>query len=86
MKHEAKFIDLQNFMNSIKSTNTVLEQFNIIPNSQVYMSENPFPFMENISLEGKTNFFEKRVSEYQKSGVMTSNTEDRHTFSIDEDF
>jgi len=53
---------------------------------KVYMSENPFPFMENISLEGKTNFFEKRVSEYQKSGVMTSNTEDRHTFSIDEDF
>ena len=73
-------------MNIILSTNTVLEQFNIIPNSQVYMSENPFPFMENISLEGKTNFFEKRVSEYQKSGVMTSNTEDRHTFSIDEDF
>jgi len=53
---------------------------------QVYYSENPFPFMENISLEGKTNFFEKKVSEYQKSGVMTAHSEDRHTFCIDEDF
>lgn len=53
---------------------------------KVYNAENPFPFMENISLEGKTNFFEKRVSEYQKSGVMTNNTEDRHTFCLDEDF
>lgn len=54
--------------------------------SKVYNSENPFPFMENISLEGKTNFFEKKVSEYQKSGVMTNAAEDRHTFSVDEDF
>lgn len=53
---------------------------------KVYHSENPFPFMENISLEGKTNFFEKKVSEYQKSGVMTQSTEDRHTFCLDEDF
>ena len=33
--------------------------------------ENPFDFMDNISLEGKTNFFEKRVGEYQKAGVMS---------------
>jgi len=54
--------------------------------TKVYNSENPFPFMENISLEGKTNFFEKKVSEYQKSGVMTAASEDRHVFCVDEDF
>lgn len=37
-----------------------------------YLAENPFDFMDLISLEGKTNFFEKRVGEYQKSGVMAS--------------
>jgi len=37
-----------------------------------YMSTNPFDFMDLISLEGKTNFFEKRVGDYQKSGVMAS--------------
>ena len=46
--------------------------------------------MENISLEGKTNFFEKRVGEYQKMGVMTStdssSSKKKHTFSLDEDF
>lgn len=47
-------------------------------------SENPFDFMENISLQGKTNFFEKRVGEYRKMGVMDS-TEDRK-FSLDEEF
>ena len=36
---------------------------------KVYEATNPFDFMEMISLEGKTNFFEKRVSEYQKAGV-----------------
>jgi ribonucleoside-diphosphate reductase beta chain len=39
-------------------------------NEKVYNSENPFDFMEMISLQGKTNFFEKRVGEYQKAGVM----------------
>jgi len=39
---------------------------------KVYNATNPFDFMEMISLEGKTNFFERRVSEYQKSGVMDS--------------
>ncbi len=37
---------------------------------KIYNASNPFPFMEMISLPGKTNFFEKRVGEYQKSGVM----------------
>merc|ERR1711972_165181 len=49
-----------------------------------YRVENPFDFMENISLDGKTNFFEKRVGDYQKSGVM-SKPEDR-AFSLDVDF
>jgi ribonucleoside-diphosphate reductase subunit M2 len=39
-------------------------------NSKVYNVANPFDFMENISLAGKTNFFEKRVGDYQKAGVM----------------
>ena len=46
--------------------------------------ENPFDFMENISLEGKTNFFEKKVAEYQKMGVM-GNRED-NAFCLDADF
>ncbi|KAK2069305.1 hypothetical protein P8C59_003896 [Phyllachora maydis] len=41
-------------------------------NEKIYRSSNPFDFMENISLGGKTNFFEKRVGEYQKAGVMAS--------------
>ncbi|KAI1365197.1 ribonucleoside-diphosphate reductase small subunit [Xylaria arbuscula] len=41
-------------------------------NDKVYRSSNPFDFMENISLGGKTNFFEKRVGDYQKAGVMAS--------------
>ncbi|EJP64802.1 hypothetical protein ACQRIT_003953 [Beauveria bassiana] len=41
-------------------------------NEKIYKSTNPFDFMENISLGGKTNFFEKRVGEYQKAGVMAS--------------
>jgi ribonucleoside-diphosphate reductase beta chain len=37
--------------------------------SKVYNTSNPFDFMENIAIQGKTNFFEKRVAEYQKAGV-----------------
>jgi len=51
---------------------------------KVYKVENPFDFMENISLEGKTNFFEKKVGEYQKSGVM--NTKEERAFTLDADF
>jgi ribonucleoside-diphosphate reductase beta chain len=50
-----------------------------------YHTKNPFDFMENIALEGKTNFFEKRVGEYQKAGVMGNNVEP-DTFSFNEDF
>jgi len=51
---------------------------------KIYNVENPFDFMENISLEGKTNFFEKRVGEYQKCGVMTS--PESRQFTLDADF
>ncbi|MBK8705572.1 MAG: ribonucleotide-diphosphate reductase subunit beta [Saprospiraceae bacterium] len=51
---------------------------------KVYGVENPFPWMDMISIQGKTNFFEKRVSEYQKAGVMTS--KEKQVFSLDEDF
>jgi len=51
---------------------------------KVYKSENPFDFMELISLEGKTNFFEKKVGEYQKAGVMAK-AEDMK-FTLDADF
>ena len=41
-------------------------------NQKFFNVSNPFDFMENISLAGKTNFFEKRVGDYQKAGVMES--------------
>ena len=53
-------------------------------NKKIYNVENPFPFMEMISLTGKTNFFEKRVGEYKKSGIGT--TRDTQVFSINADF
>lgn len=51
---------------------------------KIFDAENPFPWMDLISLEGKTNFFEKRVGDYQKSGVMADR--ESQTFSLDEDF
>lgn len=45
---------------------------------------NPFDFMDMISIQGKTNFFEKRVAEYQKAGVMSG--KENHTFSMDDEF
>ncbi|XP_037748110.1 ribonucleoside-diphosphate reductase subunit M2 B isoform X3 [Chelonia mydas] len=51
---------------------------------KVFQAENPFDFMENISLEGKTNFFEKRVSEYQRFAVMAETTD--NVFTLDADF
>jgi len=52
-----------------------------------YRVENPFDFMETISLEGKTNFFEKRVGEYQKAGVMSQIAgKDDNKFTLDADF
>lgn len=63
-------------------------------NEKVYRSTNPFDFMENISLGGKTNFFEKRVADYQKAGVMNSTkkvesevkNDNGGDFTFDEDF
>ena len=54
-------------------------------NEKIYNATNPFDFMEMISLQGKTNFFEKRVGEYQKAGVMTQNKADNN-FTLDADF
>jgi ribonucleoside-diphosphate reductase subunit M2 len=55
--------------------------------SKIYNAVNPFDWMELISLQGKTNFFEKRVAEYQKAGVMNSLTDnDQHMFKMDEEF
>jgi ribonucleoside-diphosphate reductase beta chain len=53
--------------------------------NKVYNSTNPFDFMDMISLQGKTNFFEKRVAEYQKAGVM-NNDADSQKISFDADF
>jgi len=56
-------------------------------NPKMYNVPNPFDWMELISLQGKTNFFEKRVGEYQKAGVMNSMGGDsNHTLSFTEDF
>merc|ERR1711870_166061 len=58
--------------------------------SKIFGATNPFDWMELISLQGKTNFFEKRVGEYQKAGVMTSTAgqgqEEARGFSLDADF
>ena len=51
---------------------------------KVFNAKNPFDFMDMISIQGKTNFFEKRVAEYQKANVMSGN--DQQPFSTDEDF
>jgi len=51
---------------------------------KIFNVENPFPWMDMISLQGKTNFFEKRVGDYQKSGVMTDR--EKQVFTLDEDF
>ncbi|RKF72519.1 Ribonucleoside-diphosphate reductase small chain [Golovinomyces cichoracearum] len=69
-------------------------------NPKVYKVNNPFDFMENISLDGKSNFFEKRVGDYQKAGIMASarnrqandlstsqqKISDPCEFNLDEDF
>jgi len=54
---------------------------------KIWNSENPFDFMENISMEGKTNFFEKRVGDYQKAGVMNgAQGHKNHQFTTNEEF
>lgn len=52
--------------------------------TKIYGASNPFDFMEMISLQGKTNFFEKRVGDYQKSGVLSGR--ETQSFSLEEDF
>lgn len=52
--------------------------------SKIYDTQNPFPFMEQISLQGKTNFFEKRVGDYSKAGVTGG--EISRTIAFDDDF
>lgn len=54
-----------------------------LDNPKLYHAGNPFDFMEMISLQGKTNFFEKRVGDYQKAGVLSK---ENQNFSLDEDF
>ena len=54
-------------------TDRLLDSLNI---EKKFNTENPFDFMQNIALQGKTNFFEKRVAEYQKAGVNTEGDED----------
>lgn len=53
-------------------------------NEKVYNVTNPFDFMDMISIQGKTNFFEKRVGDYQKAGVMSSKEDNK--FKLDADF
>ncbi len=52
--------------------------------AKIYNATNPFDFMEMISLQGKTNFFEKRVAEYQKAGVRGDKKD--NVFSLEEEF
>ena len=49
---------------------------------RIYNTPNPFAWMETISLQGKTNFFEARVSEYARAGVLQEST----AFALDDDF
>jgi ribonucleotide reductase beta subunit family protein with ferritin-like domain len=58
-----------------------LMRFGVNP---IYNSENPFEWMDMISMEGKTNFFEKRVSEYQRPGILSGQQE--NTFTLNADF
>jgi ribonucleoside-diphosphate reductase beta chain len=51
--------------------------------NKVYHSDNPFDFMDMISLQGKTNFFEKRVGDYQKAGIMTHKDEAEIVFDAE---
>ena len=57
---------------------------NSLGNDKVYGSPNPFSWMDMISIQGKTNFFEKRVGDYQKAGVMKKREE--QAFSMEAEF
>ena len=53
-------------------------------NDKIFNVSNPFDFMDMINLQGKTNFFEKRVGEYQKAGVLNNSNDT--SFNLDADF
>jgi ribonucleoside-diphosphate reductase beta chain len=61
-------------------TDRLLQELNC---DKIFNVENPFDFMDMISLQGKTNFFEKRVSEYQKAGVLGKEEDEGFTFDAD---
>lgn len=54
--------------------------------NKIYNSSNPFEFMNNISTEGKTNFFEKKVGEYQKDGITPEGKGEANEFEMAADF
>ena len=68
--------------------------FNPNDHGQLFGSENPFDWMEMISMQGKTNFFERKVSEYQKAGVISNGNRENFNnmpssqfeFTLDADF
>jgi ribonucleoside-diphosphate reductase beta chain len=64
-------------------TDRLLDQFGC---EKVFNVSNPFDFMDMINLQGKTNFFEKRVSEYQKAGVLNNDKKEESNFDLDDDF
>lgn len=51
-----------------------------------YNTENPFDFMTTISMRGKTNFFEKKVGDYNKGSVINGMNQTSNTFSVTDDF
>jgi ribonucleotide reductase beta subunit family protein with ferritin-like domain len=51
---------------------------------KIYNTSNPFDFMESISIEGKTNFFEHRPTQYQRAAVLNEGRE--NVFDVDDDF
>lgn len=63
-------------------TDCLLDDLNC---EKVYNTANPFDFMDMISLQGKTNFFEKRVGDYQKAGVLNKEV-DEDKYNMDFDF
>jgi len=64
-------------------TDRLLDQFGC---DKEFNVSNPFDFMDMINLQGKTNFFEKRVSEYQKAGVLNNDKKEESNFDLDDDF
>ncbi|MDG1337714.1 MAG: ribonucleotide-diphosphate reductase subunit beta [Flavobacteriaceae bacterium] len=64
-------------------TDRLLDEFEC---EKEFNVSNPFEFMDMINLQGKTNFFEKRVAEYQKAGVLNNDKKDDSKITFDEDF